>query len=313
MGALPYSIGFMLIISLIAWFSFAKTSQEYTWITKSVSLFRLERELYYDQISRKAKSSYQDFLATADAVEDAEECTVTEEGLENSSQSHQKTEKKFTTSYLHIRDFFSKNQSNKQETVQKIFSNLIRILYKNLPLFPESSDSTEEIIQMIFEAKDALLADTEGQYKNPLVHHLANMAFEGPIGFHKQFVLKSILQGANTEIIAGKRCLIPRLLDYVTTRDFKYCMSVYKAPPALLFALFGDKQTVEEVITYRNDLHKKLIQADSKTEYSLENLSAEFKGLFSSKIPSGIDQNLIDFTVTKGRPLSSIKRCSKIQ
>jgi hypothetical protein len=120
-----------------------------------------------------------------------------------------------------------------------------------------------------------------------------------------------ILKGGNAEFMLGKRCIVPKLKDYISVFKRKTCMSVYKAPEPILLALFQDPAVVDEVISYRAQIYKKLISKKDTSpdeEVSTEDLEAEFRSKFESKIPSGIESQFIDFTVTKGAPIDSLEK-----
>lgn len=86
------------------------------------------------------------------------------------------------------------------------------------------------------------------------------------------------------------------LLNYVTLNPKKIKLRVYLAPKPLLFAIFGDSQTVDEVQQTRLNLyHQMMSQEDAK------NLTEEFKQKFKSRTKD-VPEKMLDFTVTSSDP-----------
>ena len=305
MGTLPFSIGFSLILALLAWFSFSRMTQELSAATRSLGVVLNERALFAQKIHN---ASYETYINLTN--EESDEDIEPDEGRVDPPKKRAKKTKKSTTSKLHIKAAFSKESSARQETELKLFNNLLKILYGSLPLFTNGSQSTQ-IIELFDELRATILS-TEDKQHFTRVEHLIDAKLSGPNEHQRQFLLATLLKGANAEFILGRRCYVPKLINYVSALARKEtCMSVYKAPREIILALFQDPAIVDEVLAYRADLHKKLTSkkaTSSGEEVSPETLSNDFKTRFESKIPSGIDAQFIDFTVTKGSPIDAVER-----
>lgn len=86
------------------------------------------------------------------------------------------------------------------------------------------------------------------------------------------------------------------LLNYVTLNPKKIKTRIYLAPQPVLFAIFGDSQTVDEVQQTRLNLYQQAMsQEDAK------NLTEEFKQKFKSRTKD-VPEKMLDFTVTSSDP-----------
>jgi hypothetical protein len=86
------------------------------------------------------------------------------------------------------------------------------------------------------------------------------------------------------------------LLDFVTINPQKTKVRVFLAPRALLLAIFGDPNTVDEVMQTRVEFYHQV-----KNEQDNKTLSEQFKAQFAPRAPS-IPETLLNFTVTGSDP-----------
>lgn len=86
------------------------------------------------------------------------------------------------------------------------------------------------------------------------------------------------------------------LLDFVNQSSYNK-IRVYLASKEVLQAIFPDKATVDDIINERKALYK---QADAGT--SPQDLSNNFKSQFVSRRHGDIEENSLDFTVSKTNP-----------
>jgi hypothetical protein len=304
MGTLPYTIGFGLILTLMTWFSFNRMAQEVSSTSKSLHAITEARTTFTQQISDTSKETY--YSLTGESDEDDVE---TPEGDNDQQKKTSKKRAHRTTPKLHIRDIFLNEGSPLQETELKLFQNLLRNLYGSLPIFSVNGDQTAQILELFEEVRTTFLSWGD-KHRLSRPEHIGDISFTGPNAHQKQFILNMILRGGNAEFIIGKRCVLPKLNNYISAIRRKTCMSVYKAPVPILLALFQDPSIVSEVLAYRTQVYKKLTSKKnekSEEEISPETLSTEFRSAFESKIPSGIDPQYIDFTVTKGKPIDLLR------
>jgi hypothetical protein len=282
MGTLLYSVGFTLILSLMAYFSFNHSSSERVHIGQALAINQLKREEFSWLISKKT----QDLMSQKRAA--------TRNTLKN------------TTGYLHVHELFTVQDSERQKTEAALFKNLLSILYKKVPFSSSHIDSTA-YVQDLFQELRLTILSLDGRFQFTKLSHLADLHYSGPEGKDKEFILLTLLNGAHVEYVPRKTTFVPSLSDFIRAKQRKKsCMSVYKAPEELLLALFQDPAIVKDVLTARMNMHKKITsKQENNSENLAEQLSQEFRSSFESKIPSTISAQYIDFLVTKGMPRKS--------
>jgi hypothetical protein len=310
MGLLPWSFGFMLIITILTWSAVGQISEE-ALVTKTIiqSVTRQSSERD-DKIASKSAAAYQQFCAkTGTPLQDEEE-EEEEEEEENAKRSRRYKPRRRLTSKLHVRALFTNEDSGQKETQEKIFRNLLKVLYAKQPLFsPEGRNDIQ--VQQLFDEVRLKAIDLGPKLPMHSASCLANIELEGQKKDEKQFILFLILKGGDGELFRGRRCHIKPLLSFINMSKKEVCMSVYLAPDALLKALFENEEVVEKILEYRCTAFKKLhdnkenestIDGDNDKKSLIDILSEEFKSQFASYLPSGIDPQYIDFRVSKSRP-----------
>ncbi len=92
------------------------------------------------------------------------------------------------------------------------------------------------------------------------------------------------------------------ILDYVTLDPSK--TNVFLASRNLLMALYGRKETVDEIIQQRRKYAAELKRDRPEAEKNdrMNQMSEEFKHLYQSRLQSNVDDNLVEFKVTKSDP-----------
>ena len=316
MGLLPWSFGFLLIITILSWSAIGRMSEE-TLVTQSIitSVQQQAAELT-KKISSKSAAAYRQYCdkngKTPPDTDDEEE----EEGEEGESNRdfvkrlRTPRSKRPLTSKLHLRSLFSNEDQGQKDTQEKIFRNLLRVLYATQPLFSQNGVDDAQLQQLFEEVR---LKAIEVGPKFPMTNasFLANIELTGYKKESKQFLLFLLLKGGKGEFFRGRRCHVRPLLSYISMNKKECCMGVYLAPVPLLLALFEKEDVVEKIVEYRTALHKKIIKekenkstldGEKEAKDILERFSEEFKSQFESSIPPGIDVQYIDFRVSATAP-----------
>jgi hypothetical protein len=318
MGLLPWSFGFMLIMSILTWSAVGRMSEE-TLVTASIvtSVERQATELT-EKISSKSASTYREYC-------EKEGKTLADDGEEEEGESEeqdrvkrprsQKAKHRLTTK-LHIQALFTSDDTGQKATQEKIFRNLLKELYSTQPLFTPQGNNDPYVQQLFDEVRQKAI---DVSLKMPMHNAatLANIELSGHRKEEKQFILFLILKGGEGELFRGSRCYVHSLLPYVSMNKKDYCMSVYLAPLPLLMALFENVEVVKKVIESRNAMYAKIRKekenptttvspSDDKKDL-LETLSLEFKTLFEASLPSGIDPQYIDFKVSGTQPRLTVR------
>ena len=319
MGLLPWSFGFLLIISILSWSAVVRMSEE-TLITKTIvrTVTQQAGELTR-KISSESSAAYR-ALCTKNGEKPSDEDEEEEEEEEEDPkkrEQRQPSKKAFgqksrarLTSKLHISSLFTNEDTGQKPTQERIFRNLLKVLYGEQPLFSEHRNS-EAQLQELFE--EVRLKALEWGPKLPMgrASTLANIELSGYKKEDKQFILFLILKGGDGELFRGARCHIRPLLPYISMSKKDFCMSVFLAPVPLLMALFENNDVVEKVVEYRANIVKKIHDEKERSAFSegdkdkkdiLDILSDEFKSQFEASLPSGIEPQYIDFRVSRTTP-----------
>jgi len=210
---------------------------------------------------------------------------------------------------------------------QVLLKNLIISLYKDQPFFKsaiaERSSLPDDLIAAITQASDAL--PKEKKLKS--ADDLANLHLTDP---QLDQLLYKLLHGIPSELITPmkkkkekieeeKPVVDPgkgdstkedekeefnsikgyySLLDFVTTKSTPK-VRVYLARKEVLNAIFHDPKIVESLLTERKELYK---QTKDKSDIEIKELTTTFKDHFNRLKDSSIDDNSLNYTVTKTNP-----------
>lgn len=205
---------------------------------------------------------------------------------------------------------------------------LIYYLYYDQPFFQEYLKQKPDIVDSLL--KSLMFADTLPKEQKPKkAKDLANLSLPDPI---LNSFLYFILKGLNVEekedvkkIEFGFSPLMPpliqeeegedddeepqnedlfkspkgyrSLLDFITLDD-SVQIRVYLASKELLFAIFDTPETVDAIISYRNEAFNKV----SKGAQEPDEAGNQFKALFLNKSDPNFDESVLDFTISKTNP-----------
>ena len=267
MGILHWCIGFISIIIVLSWAQFGKQA---------------ETQLVHSIIEKHVQETFSDLYKK---VTDKARNALPKDPKEDS------TPRKLS-SKLHVTNLFQE-QSPVYPAQKELFFKLVDILYGSLPLFKPNGHNKEEVRELFEEAFEYLKQHND---KKMHVSSLANVIFDGFNKDKKQYILFHMLNGGETEICPKVPCVIPKLLDFVTTDNHKSWADLYLARPQIILTIVNDKQATLQILEYRKQLFKQLSGIENK-----ENLEKEFETAFSSYLPSEIAPH-ISYGISKTTP-----------
>ena len=310
MGILPWSFGFVLIMTVLSWAMFGRLSEE-TLVTRSLlSVLHNQAAAITDTVSARSVEVYNNecrsrgIKYTEEEREDDDEEPAAGQRLRSRRSKHRLTSK------LHIRSLFSNEDAAQKPTQEYIFRNLLKTLYGSVPLCSPKGDN-DPYVQQIFDEARAKVIELGPKLPMVRAQHLANIELSGPNKTFNQFALFLMLRGGKGEVFAGAPCVVHPLLSYVNMSHRETCVNVYLAPAPLLKALFDDDDVVDQICQCRKEIYKKASQEQStaidppseeKGKDAVDALSNEFKARFESYIPSGVDPQFVEFRVSRTRP-----------
>jgi hypothetical protein len=311
MGILPWSFGFLLIMTILSWALVGKMSEE-TLVTKSIlTVVNNQATALTDALSLKSTSAYvaecenRGIKLDDDGDEEEEEEGETPKRKLQPGKKHRRS-----TSRLHVLALFSNDEPDQKTTQEYLFRNLVKTLYGSVPLCTPQGDN-DPYVQQIFEEVRAKALEIGPKFPMRKAQYLANIELTGPRKTANQFSLFLILRGGQGEVFPGAPCKIHSLLDYISMNRRETCMSVYLAPAPILLALFGNVDLVTQICQRRQEICKK-IRADQKEKTTLppgtkeediiDILSDEFKTQFQSYLPSDVDPKFVEFRVSSTLP-----------
>jgi hypothetical protein len=311
MGLLPWSFGFLLIISVLTWSAVGRMSEE-TLVARSIvgSVQRQAEELT-KKIGAKSSAAYKLYCEkNGKKAPDIDEEDEEEGDLEDKKIPRFQKARHRLTSKLHVPALFSNEDAGQKETQEKIFRSLLRELYADQHLFI-AQGSNDAHVQQLFDEVRAKAIEWGPKLPMNNASNLANIELSGQKKEERQFIFFLILKGGDGEFFRGNRCHVQPLLSYISMNKKEFCMNVYLAPVPLLTALFESKDVAAKIAEYRKTVFEKIrkekdsdsaLDGDKEKKPLLDILSEEFKSQFESSIPSGIDPQYIDFHVSGTKP-----------
>lgn len=312
MGLLPWSFGFMLILSILSWSAIGRMSEETLTTSSIITSISRQAIALTEKISNKSKAAYNALCVKegrtgVDVEEDEEEGEIQEADRVPRYRGGSGGRR---TSKLHIGSLFSEEETPQKATQEKLFRNLLNRLYSNQPLFIPQGNNGPHVQQLFDEVRQKAI-DISTKMPMHNAANLANIELAAPRKEEKQFILFLILKGGEGELFRGRRCYIESLLSYISMNKKEYCMSVYLAPLPLLQALFENDDVVAQVIETRVTMWNKLeneknnptpLDPTKEKKDLVEILSDEFKTQFEASLPSWVDPKIIDFKVSGTKP-----------
>jgi hypothetical protein len=88
------------------------------------------------------------------------------------------------------------------------------------------------------------------------------------------------------------------LLDFITIERNKLKIRVFLASPQLLMALFGNENTVRNIIETRYELYRQLVNEEITPEAG----KMEFQGQFQNQQLPEVPPEMLDFGISKTNP-----------
>lgn len=213
------------------------------------------------------------------------------------------------------------NKKEKEENydlynqVRYVLKRLIEELYSNTKFYKEiiakRSDFINEILNSIEEAANNLPKGQKIKTVEDLLplelsdKQLSDTLYKILKGTKKEDSQEQALKKVTTEKAEGDKEEKPvedsylSLLDFITT-DPRSKLRVYLAPKRTLLAITSNEELVNEILQQRKSLYQEL-----KVDHiSAETASNQFRELFSTRISSILNENFLDFSVTKTDPNS---------
>ena len=311
MGILPWSCGFLLIMTVLSWAFFGRMTEE-TLVTRSLlNVLNNQAELLTGTISAKSETAYREECKRRGITLGDEDEEVEEEGeTAPIAKNKNRKAKHRLTSKLHVRSLFSNEDQAQKTTQEYIFRNLLKTLYGSVPLCTPRGDN-DPYVQQIFDEVRAKALELGAKLPMHKAQYLANIELSGPYKSANQFALFLILKGGKGEVFPRSPCTVHSLLDYINMNQRETCINIYLAPAPLLKALFGDDDVVVQICQRRQELHRRAIKDEdslispiqgAKESDILDVLSEEFKAQFASCLPSEIDPQFVEFRVSRTKP-----------
>ncbi len=304
MGLLPWSFGFLLIITILSWSCIGRMAEETIVTNTIIEVVQRQASELTEKISKKSAAAYRAICEKNGTASQDDEDEEEEEEKPAKKQRWKKGRRRLT-SKLHVSALFSGEDSAQKPTQEKIFHNLLKVLYGSQALFtPQGND--DAYVQQLFDELRTKALELEPKFRISKAAFLANIELSGPKKDEKQFILFLILKGGKGEIFRGSPCLVHPLLNYIQATSKEVCISPYLAEIPLLMAIFENGDVVENIVEFRKNAYKRIQNEKEpaggdpteKKEDILEILSAEFKMQFEPLLPSGIDPQYIDFQVS---------------
>lgn len=311
MGILPWSFGFLLIMSVLSWALIGRMSEE-TLVTQSLlKVVNGQAQSLTNTISEKSLAAYKAICERRGIDCDDDEDEDEEEGETVQNRRFRPRQKRRRlTSKLHILALFSNEDQAQKPTQEYLFRNLLKILYGSVPICTSRGDN-DPYVQQIFDEVRTKALELGPKFAMHKAQYLANIELSGPHKNANQFSLFLMLRGGKGEVFPGAPCIIHSLLNYISMNRRETCVNVYLAPAPLLLAIFGNADLVAQICQRRQEMCKKANEEDKKAiaplpgekqEDILDMLSDEFKAQFESYLPSEIDPRYIEFRVSRTTP-----------
>jgi hypothetical protein len=272
MGFLPWSFGFAIIVSILGWLQFRSMFDQTVVLQAAFESCETRSYDMMHDIEQNAYSTY------AEHVPDSEEPPAEDD------EEHKRPPR--LSRLVHIGALFSATSNAQKETQEKIFRNLLQVLYGTQSL-PDGQDA-----EQIFEHVRTQALAMEQKFPIKKARYLANIELEeGDL----QHSLYRILKGGGT----SPTDYADSLLSYISTTQKNYCANAYLAPRPVLLALFEQEDIVADIMEYRQELYRTLRKDKLADKNAMEQ---EFRQRFASKLPREINAEFIDFHVSKTRP-----------
>lgn len=184
------------------------------------------------------------------------------------------------------------------EHYREITRRLMEYLYSEHPYFKELKekrpDFINEILDRIVELSDKGLIKKIKNKKN--IPNIDLMDKDLEDAFYR------IMKGTREKTWKGnefeERVEYPSLLDFVTFKSGQKAISIYLASGEILMAIYGNKETVNNIFDARKEVLKQLKQ-NNDFDAGMRELKNLFKGksVFGNK-----EDEILDFNVSKTNP-----------
>lgn len=201
----------------------------------------------------------------------------------------------YCSAKLNMSGFFQENMTPRKATQRVIFHNLLRNLYGNQPLF-HLGDNSEDVVNL-FKQVEARGIEV---FKKISLLRLEDLGCIALSTQNEQKVFYHILKGGRGELFRNHRCILESLTKYIDLHSGATgLVNLYLAPKKVLLALFGNKQTVDQVFEYRAGLWGRLREERNTTKKELED---DFRNEVEPLLLPGIDADQLDFHLFMVKP-----------
>jgi hypothetical protein len=280
MGLLPWTFGFLALISALSLYHFQTVVDTKTIHESIITKMHTDAVIFSTQVRRKAYQAH------------AKSHTKTEQ-LPHESDSTAQEETRSLTRLLHIPALFAKTDSPQKTAQERIFRNLVRILYGSQPIFEVDNEAE---IQNLFTLVFKHAMEWEEKFPIKRASDLGNIPFgsDDPTGFYRNVFFR-ILKGGDGEFLHNQSCRIVSILDFVSTQKHDQCINAYLAPSPILLATFEKQEVVDEIIAYRDEVYRKLLEEEG----TAATFEKEFREKFERYLPTEISPQYVDFRVSE--------------
>lgn len=286
MGLLMWTSSILCILSLLStalFFSFTEQNLMLSYIEQQISHNENHSFLY---LSTKARNTYYE---------------KTKEVVLHAKKTKKRVSKPRLTSKVHVtpETFIAMKGTTSNESLQspqeKLLYNLLCTLYKGIG--KQFALSDQETINRLLKALSEAFTRYEGQFSKDNVKVLAN--FE---------LLDSSLQPCFWDILHGKTKgdqVWPSLLSYINFKKHHGVItSLWLAPKAVLFSIFENEKTVEEICEKRRAVSEVIRKnKNEKNSEAVASAEAEFRALCEKQMPTWLPMNLVEYKISSSEPM----------
>lgn len=254
-------------------------------------------------------------------TEEARKRYQKEKGSTKAKGDEEKSEKNGASSKLSFNLFVDKderaNHQSELEAHMNIAKNLMHFLYGDQPFFIEMEEKRPDFLNEIFAA---LIGITDEYTKKEKLNakKVKEIATIDLGAQELNEVFTKMLKGAvekvakpetdetaegEQQIADFQRRFKPdrgyySLLDFITIEKNKLKIRVFLASPQLLMALYGNPDTVQQILDARYSLYRQLVREEITPEMGMQDLQSQFQNLQLPAVPV----EMLDFGVSKTNP-----------
>lgn len=289
MNLLIYVTALLLSLSAISY----QSLQKFLNTTHSQALWDRElKEENYCRFNNAVNLEYKKLLKGSSANDDDDE----DEGDKPEQERHPDSTKGMNFRYF-IDEKTIQDNPNERMLYVEVAKRLLEILYGDQPFYKDKLAMRPDLLDAFFEA---LLESNNGPKKIARVKKMGKLVINDQLlGEFYYAIMKPSTLGKEAEHILslGKKaadCKTTSFQDYLSEKTAKK-IRVFLAPPALLLALFSNKDTVLSILEMRRQLYNDIMTDRKKPEAATQEFTSAFSGYSSF-------QEILDFSTGRTAP-----------